>query len=471
MHRIVFRFTIGVFCAFLCTTLLWMSFIYWRYNVTALGNGVTSMDQVIVSMVEFGLENMAVPQKIPLTTLAENFQHAFGQPAEIVDIYDPRILDAHREQLRQGHVAIRLDSRLLGGAAKTFFFPIKETERVLAIGPLAPRRMMEWWQTILFFVSVLGIVSLTGLALAGPSLAVMHGLEKMTQRILSGDLSARIVNNTFGARFIPPDVKRIVDCLNRLADHNQQLLEKQQHLLQAVAHELRTPTARMRFELEMLAMAQTDQQREDRLESLDADVNEIDTFIDELVAYNRLDYGDSLDLMPVDVSAVFQTERSALSHIIGEKTIAIHGSTGLWIRADKRLFARALRNLIANAVRHCQKNVSVSCEPSGGEVLIHVDDDGPGIPEESRERIFEPFARLEGSRNKKSGGLGLGLAIVQRIIGLHEAKVMAGQAPSPLCGARFTMVWPQAEAPRVSHAPALAAKSAEPSEAAPKGST
>ncbi len=404
---------------------------------------------------------------MPLPALAESFERAFGQPTALLNIDDPGIMESHRTQLRQGHSAVRIDSRPLIGPAKTFYFPIEGTDQAIAIGPVAPRPLLAWGQLAAFFISVFLIVAATGVFLSAPLLGVMRSLEKMSHKIISGDLSARISEKTVGYRFLPPDIKRMALCVNRLADHSQQLLEKQQHLLQAVAHELRTPTARMRFELEMLAMAQTDQQREDRLESLDADVSEIDTFIEELVAYNRLDYGDSLDLAPVDVSAVFETERNALSHIIGEKTISLHGSQGQWVRADKRLFARALRNLIANAVRHCRKNVSVSCEAAGDSVLIHVDDDGAGIPEEGRERIFEPFARLEGSRNKKSGGLGLGLAIVQRIIGLHDAKVMAGEAPEPLKGARFTMVWPRAEAPRLSHAPALAVK--DESKAAPAG--
>ena len=113
----------------------------------------------------------------------------------------------------------------------------------------------------------------------------------------------------------------------------------------------------------------------------------------------------------------------------------------MWLDQDK--LEKVMYNLLSNALRYTKSRVVVSCEPKGDFVLIHVDDDGPGVPEKDRIRIFEPFKRLEESRGKASGGLGLGLAIVRRIAQVHGATIEI--ADSPLGGARFSISWPRAE--------------------------
>jgi signal transduction histidine kinase len=97
-------------------------------------------------------------------------------------------------------------------------------------------------------------------------------------------------------------------------------------------------------------------------------------------------------------------------------------------------------NLIANAGRYAKSQIVVSLEKKDNACMIHVDDDGPGIAEADRKRIFEPFVRLDASRDRDTGGSGLGLAIVQRIVTMHRGTVWT--ETSPLGGARFTLGWP-----------------------------
>ena len=104
------------------------------------------------------------------------------------------------------------------------------------------------------------------------------------------------------------------------------------------------------------------------------------------------------------------------------------------------LLRRAVLNLVTNAVRHARERVRVTGSAAADGVQLHVDDDGPGIPVGERERIFEPFRRLDDSRSADAGGAGLGLAIVQRIMSVHGGRVLVGD--SPLGGARFTLVFP-----------------------------
>lgn len=107
---------------------------------------------------------------------------------------------------------------------------------------------------------------------------------------------------------------------------------------------------------------------------------------------------------------------------------------------ESKHMGRAVGNLVQNAIRCARHRIHVVFEQHDGQAVIHVDDDGPGIPENDRKRIFEPFTRLDSSRSRVSGGHGLGLAIVQRIAVWHRGSVDV--LDSSLGGARFSIRWP-----------------------------
>ncbi|MBS1198887.1 MAG: two-component sensor histidine kinase, partial [Proteobacteria bacterium] len=100
----------------------------------------------------------------------------------------------------------------------------------------------------------------------------------------------------------------------------------------------------------------------------------------------------------------------------------------------------ALKNLLRNAFKYAQSKITIHCEIAGNRVCIYVDDDGIGIPESERERVFHAFTRLDRSRDRTTGGHGLGLAIVRRVLAMHHGT--AKVEDSPLGGARFTICWP-----------------------------
>ena len=99
----------------------------------------------------------------------------------------------------------------------------------------------------------------------------------------------------------------------------------------------------------------------------------------------------------------------------------------------------ALRNLLRNAFKYASREIRVSADYDGEQVRIHVDDDGIGIPPEEREHIFSAFTRLDRSRDRATGGYGLGLAIARRVLELHGGNACADT--SPLGGARLTLAW------------------------------
>lgn len=100
-----------------------------------------------------------------------------------------------------------------------------------------------------------------------------------------------------------------------------------------------------------------------------------------------------------------------------------------------------VRNLGENAARHARSRIALTLDAVGGTVRLDVDDDGPGVPEGERARIFDRFVRLDEARARGQGGAGLGLAIVAELVAAHGGTVMVGPAPE-LCGARFTVRLP-----------------------------
>jgi two-component system OmpR family sensor kinase len=125
--------------------------------------------------------------------------------------------------------------------------------------------------------------------------------------------------------------------------------------------------------------------------------------------------------------------RPATLHVeLGAKLGSVDG--------DRRLLARAVGNLLRNAQKYAAHTVALSARRDGGLLEILVDDDGPGIPEDERERIFEPFYRLDRSRDRATGGFGLGLSIARKAVALHGGVLRVEQ--SPLGGARFVITVP-----------------------------
>ena len=112
----------------------------------------------------------------------------------------------------------------------------------------------------------------------------------------------------------------------------------------------------------------------------------------------------------------------------------------LEVRFNPDLLARALHNVMRNCLRYAEKEVLVACTLEGTEVVVRISDDGPGIPEGSRESIFEPFARLDTSRDRQSGGYGLGLAIARRILQRHGGNIHVENRH--VHGASFVLHWP-----------------------------
>jgi len=220
-----------------------------------------------------------------------------------------------------------------------------------------------------------------------------------------------------------------------------------------VSHELRTPVARLRFGLEMIADAETEEARRKYLEGMDSDIQELDKLVDEMLVYARLEQGSpALEFQKVDLAALLDQVIADLAPLHGHIRVergrlqpAEDGSS--LVEAEPRYLQRALQNLVSNALRHAESRVRLSYRIEGQQCRLDVEDDGPGVPESARERLFRPFMRLDDSRARTSGGHGLGLSIVRRIIYWHGGRALIGDSQS-LGGACFSLVWPRFQASR-----------------------
>jgi signal transduction histidine kinase len=258
-------------------------------------------------------------------------------------------------------------------------------------------------------------------------------LARTADEFGAGKLSARAKMNPSDAAY--PLAERI----NAMAERIQGLLESQKNLLHSVSHELRTPIARLEFALELLADKAADPALSKRIAAMDGDLAELNELVNELLSMSKLDNATEPQRALFEVEPVLRECAEGLHPPPGALHLELGSRLGR-IDGDRRLLARAVGNLLRNAQKYAAHTVALSASRSGGMLEILVDDDGPGIPEEERERIFEPFYRLDRSRDRATGGFGLGLSIARKAVRLHGGALRVER--SPLGGARFVISLP-----------------------------
>ena len=303
---------------------------------------------------------------------------------------------------------------------------------------------------------LLGSILLTSLLVLGVSIWwFLHGLgnrlrslERVSSQLAAGNLKARVSEQK------KDFIGKLASAFNHMAEQIQRLLRTQQEMIHAVSHELRTPVARIRFGLQMIEDLSEDQAPHQQLvrqvQGIDKDIDELDTLIDEILTYARLGQ-EKLQLQFVeqeviglldDVVSGFQRVNPNMKL---ELRVSNPGNFSTEADLEGRYFQRAIQNLVGNAVRYARSSILITCHLEADNLRVDVEDDGPGIPEEDWQRVFMPFSRLDDSRTRSSGGYGLGLSIVQRIIYWHRGSALVDRSPS-LKGARFCLIFPKQQA-------------------------
>jgi signal transduction histidine kinase len=211
----------------------------------------------------------------------------------------------------------------------------------------------------------------------------------------------------------PREVQQAAQAFNRMQARIDRLIADRTQALAAVSHDLRTPLARLRLRAGFLDDAEVQHQ-------IDADLDEMDAMIGATLAYLRGDE-EGEDIRSADIAAMLQTLCGDAEDM--GKTAVYEGPSQARLVCRAIALKRAFANVIDNAVKY-GTSVRVALADQGEDLLIRVDDAGPGVPEEHLESVFQPFYRLEESRNRGTGGSGLGLAIARQAIGRHGGSVI-----------------------------------------------
>ena len=284
--------------------------------------------------------------------------------------------------------------------------------------------------------AALVVIGLLGFLWVIPLVRRLRSLERAIRAFGRGEWQTRADDRH------PDAIGDLGRALNGMAEEIQQLLQDQQELLQAVAHELRAPLARLSFAIEIANDADLEDEREEAFQSMEESLTALGALITEVLSYARLQPGtpalevDCLLMAPLIERVV--CEQRGLNPDVDFVTDA----SDLAIEANISVthFHRMLNNLLTNAARYARRRVRVAWVSNGGSFVLSVEDDGFGVPPYQRERVFEPFTRLDPSRSRHSGGMGLGLAIAQRIAQRHGGIITIED--SALGGALFKLTIP-----------------------------
>ena len=334
--------------------------------------------------------------------------------------------------------------------------PTEIQDTVVDLGPIP---LFNWFPLNL-------IISITLISMFLISLgvyALIFPLERKLQLIQSGITKVREGKLNTKVKVVGEDeIAHLAATFNSMTEHIRRLIESQRELTRAVSHELRTPVARIRFAVDMLADTDDYDDRMSQRDYIDQDIESLNGLIDEILTYAKLEEGSpKMDWEDVDLQELVSQivrETNALGKPVTVKVGKVQ--KGAFAQADRRYLHRVLQNLAGNATRYAESTIIISAGLEKNEAFISVEDDGQGIPEKDREKVFIPFARLDDSRTRASGGYGLGLSIVSRIAFWFNGRMSVDESPT-LGGARFIMKWPKSQLASSIEADEITQKSSE----------
>jgi two-component system, OmpR family, sensor kinase len=312
---------------------------------------------------------------------------------------------------------------------------VDDGQRVLAFRyeDGGPRRgPLEWVLSFVFYAAIALVIMLW----LWPMTRDLRTLERST--LTFGDRSW-----TFDAEIAPRSpIFPLAQAFRRMAARIDGLISSHKDMSNALSHEIKTPLARMRFEVELARTAADHSTLLRHLDHLNTDIAELNAFVTATLEYAVLERAEvALNVAAHDFTAVLPAVTQSVQR--GARSDLSIGfdidPAATRVVCDAHLIETVLRNLLYNAIRHADREIRVSFGIAGPTYRLAVEDDGPGIAEADRERVFGSFVQL-GRQNGEKIGFGLGLAIVKRIVEWHGGRAMVER--SSLGGARFLAEWP-----------------------------
>ncbi len=369
---------------------------------------------------------------------------------EVLEVIDP----GSGEVLDDGEVAAAIDDYQFDVFVPDFYtddieaLPAEFTEPLL-VGATSLddiQASIDALENALLMTVPLLLAAFAALAwwLVGRALKPVVGISARVSEISSANLGQRVPVPETG-----DEVSELATVMNRMLGRLQRGDQRQRQFAADASHELRSPLATLRTAAEMIERHADPARSRSLASDIVSEADRMDELISDLLELSRLeeegDRGPAGDGNREPVDLIKLAEAEAQRAELGGRTAVkvLGGESGpLPVSGSPRQLRRLVANLVDNAGHYAQSAVVVTVRPEDGQAVLTVDDDGPGIPAAKTAEIFERFSRLDEARDRRSGGTGLGLALVKAIVERHDAAISVGE--SPLGGARFTVQFPAA---------------------------
>ncbi|WDE10020.1 sensor histidine kinase [Thalassomonas haliotis] len=267
----------------------------------------------------------------------------------------------------------------------------------------------------------------------------LRQISKVTRELAGGNFTSRM------PRYRIPALQQLSTDINHMATALEDKTQENIILTGAIHHELRIPVTRLRLALDIALHGGSRQEIEALLQGMDEDLEELSSLMEEILAISRLRLNaveiakEALSLADIAGQVVGQMNEQIPQQRHTALKLTFKTATDFCLQANPTLLERALFNVISNGVKYCQSRVDVALSREKDQVILSVADDGPGIAEDERARIVKPFYRTDKSRNRDTGGFGLGLAIANMVV--KDTHGWISITDSPLGGARVNIHW------------------------------
>jgi signal transduction histidine kinase len=283
--------------------------------------------------------------------------------------------------------------------------------------------------TTRLILQILTVVLIGGLLCYGLARYLTSPISKLrfaTRKFAEGDLSVRI-NEKVSKR--SDEISKLANDFDEMAEHIEALVTAEKRLTQDISHELRSPLARLNVALE-LARSRSNEETKPMIDRIESESNMLNEMLSRLLTLSKLESGSGdFDKMEVNLTKVFDqvvADADFEAQAKG-KSVKVLKEEQIKVFGNENLLNSAIENVLRNAVKYTKDNtaVEVSLSKNGKGAIVSVRDHGTGVPEHELEKLFKPFYRLQTARERKTGGIGLGLAIAERAVNAHDGTISA----------------------------------------------
>lgn len=329
----------------------------------------------------------------------------------------------------RGDGPYRVVARRVDTASDTYVVYVARSLEGVARSTDSLERLL-WWAV----AALLALMGAVTWVVTGGALRPVEAIRQEVEVIGAEDLHRRVPEPAS-----EDEIGRLARTMNAMLVRLEDATDRQRRFVADASHELRSPLTGIRAQLEVdlehpeLADWQTTERE------VLADAIRMQRLVDDLLAIAVVDASalDAAHRAPVDLDEIVLAEARRLD-TSSALAVDTHAVSGAQVDGNADQLLRVVRNLLDNAAHHARSEVVVSLVESSTDVTLRIVDDGPGIPDADRQRVFERFAKLDDARGRDGGGAGLGLAIVYEVVVAHGGSVAVENAP----GAAFTVVLP-----------------------------